>query len=140
MSESDFRGTFCKLAAPLDPVPIENLLTGETGVGMPDVEFIGGWAELKWKSEWPKRPRTPLRLDHYTQDQRDWLMRRWERGERTFLVLQIGQEWFFFSAPAAQRVGYLTRQELRDNATVYFAKKPTSDQVVAVLRGETNSL
>jgi group I intron endonuclease len=127
MSESDTRRNFCKLISPLDPVPVENMLTGDTGVGMPDVEFAGGWAELKNIKTWPSRKTTAVRIPHYTDAQRNWLMRRWNAGGYTCLVLQKGEEWFVWSAPAAQQVGTLTYMDLVATADLYFANKPSAE-------------
>lgn len=131
MAESDTRAEFCKLIAELDPHSIENLLPDK---GMPDVEFAGGWAEMKWLPKWPVRPTTPVRIDHYTDEQRAWLLNRTTKtGEPCWLVLQVRQEWFFFDADAAQEVGKLTYDELVETATRYFPKKPTSQEVVSLL-------
>lgn len=139
MSESDTWAALRPLMAPLDPHRIENLITAEKG--MPDVEYVGGWAELKWiaRSDWPKRARTVVRLDHYTDEQRNFLLRRWNFGEAAWLILQSGEEWFFWNAPAAQAVGTLTREQLQETATYYFKTKPTADQVCTILRKNSNS-
>lgn len=132
MAEKDTRREFIKLAAELDPHPVENLLPSE--VGMPDVNFAGGWAELKWLPKWPVRTTTPVRIDHYTDAQRNWLWNRTSKtGEQCWLVLQVGKEWLFFDAQAAQEVGTLTYEELVDHATRYFPNKPTPEEVVSIL-------
>lgn len=119
------------MTAALDSHPIENLITSEKG--MPDVEGIGFWAELKYKGQWPVRHATPLRLGHYTSEQKSWLLRRATRGEQTWLVLQVRKEWFFFDAWAAQQVGNLCHQELIDCATHYFPIKPSPEEVCRIL-------
>ncbi len=138
MSESDTRATLLKLAAPLDPHPIENLISQEAG--MPDVEYVGGWAELKWiaTDKWPKRAKTVVRIEHYSDEQRAWLLRRWNFGEACWLVLQSGQEWFFWDAVKAQAVGTLTRDELIQTANYYHKTKPTSEVVCWILSRNKN--
>jgi hypothetical protein len=134
MSESKMRQEFCKLIAALDPIKIENLLTGEKGVGTPDVEFVGGWAELKWLKNFPKREGTPIRLPHYTQEQRRWALRRQAAGEDCWLILQIGCEWWVFDADGAQNVGFLDRAGLHEASRQHFLKKPTAQEMCGVLR------
>ena len=130
MAETDTWAAFKKLAMALDPVRIENLL----GKGTPDVNCVGCWVELKWLSAWPKRASTPVRLDHYTDEQRLWLKRRGEAGEPTWLCLQVGQEWFLFRGKySAQDVGKLTYSELVKTADYYWPKKPTPEQFVYAL-------
>lgn len=99
----------------LDPVRIEN----RVGTGFPDVNYIEGWVELKHADAWPKRTGTPLRLDHFTPQQRSWLMRRWWSGGNVWLLLRVAGEWMLFDgATAASRVGRVPRQELYDLAAV----------------------
>lgn len=45
--------------------------------GTPDVQFIGGWIELKFREKWPKRADTTVRIEHFTPQQRVWLLRRY---------------------------------------------------------------
>jgi len=45
--------------------------------GTPDVQFIGGWLELKFLEAWPKREETTVRIEHFTPQQRVWLLRRY---------------------------------------------------------------
>ncbi|MCK5600550.1 hypothetical protein KAR91_01705 [Candidatus Pacearchaeota archaeon] len=45
--------------------------------GTPDVQFIGGWIELKFLETWPKRKETSVRIEHFSPQQRVWLLRRW---------------------------------------------------------------
>lgn len=134
MSEADTWTALRPLMSPLDPHRIENLITSEKG--MPDVEYLGGWCELKWidKSKWPKRAPTVVKLEHYTDEQRAWLLRRWYFGEAAWLILQSGEEWFFWNAPAAQAVGTLTRQQLIDTCTYYHETKPSPEVVCSILK------
>jgi hypothetical protein len=117
--------------AGLDPVRIEN----RVAIGTPDVEFIGGWAELKHADKWPVRG-GPLRLPHPPSPaQLVWLLRRWTRGGAAWLILRVAREWFVFRAPDAfelWRDGRAPKQdELRAVAAGAF-KSP--DEVAAFLR------
>lgn len=129
------RAEFCKLIPSLDPVPLENVLGGDTGPGTPDVELIGAYCELKYDRKWPVRASTIVRIPHYTQEQRAWLLRRWNAGEPTYLVYQVnGVEWLIWKAPEAQAVGTLTRQQMYDTCYRRFTKKPTVDEMTEVFR------
>jgi hypothetical protein len=125
MSEKDMRHTFIKLAAPLDPKPIENIV----GIGTPDVWIVPGAVELKWAREWPARERTALKLDHYTNAQREWLIQRWNAGGGAWLLLQVRTWWLCFDAPAAQKVGFLTKAELVEASSHRSFVKPTTEQL-----------
>lgn len=77
-----------------DARAIENLCQK----GTPDVECILGWIELKWVEKWPARSKTPLRIDHYTKEQRIWARTRVRRGGSCWLLLQVeeGDQWLLF--------------------------------------------
>lgn len=79
-------------------------------------EGVEGWIELKHRHHWPARERTVVRLDHYTQEQRDWLLRRTISGGRAWLLLQVEREYLLFDGVAAQQVGRLTRKGLGELA------------------------
>lgn len=131
MAESQTRSRFMRMIHILDPHPIENMLSIEKG--MPDVEFIGGWAEIKWLPRWPMRKDTPVRIPHYTDDQRRWLRERQAAGERCFLVLQIRREWFVWDADGAQTIGHQTRQEMIDGALAYWNHTPSSEEMLEAI-------
>jgi hypothetical protein len=95
----------------LDMKPVENKLTK----GMPDVNYVEGWLELKWLRGWPPKGGT-VAIPHYTNHQRLWLKRRWERGGRAFLVLQVKNEWFVFCGCDALPVGTIDRTGLMEIA------------------------
>ncbi len=94
--------------------------------GTPDVNFclpegIEGWIELKAVPRWPVRD-GPLRVDHFTKDQRWWLRKRAKYGGRAGLLLRVDSgpkmylllpgEW------AAEELGEVTRDVLEVNALV----------------------
>lgn len=130
------RSTFVKLLAPLDALPVENLLTNPPQCnGTPDVNFMGGWCELKYLPEYPKRANTLVRIDCYHDGQREWGMRRHLAGEPTYLCLLVSpSDWYVWKQPEAQKVGFMTRQEMVDCALFFSKKKPTSEQLCAVFR------
>ena len=66
-----------------------------TRSGVPDVSFgLGGrqgWVELKVLPRWP-RPETPVKMAHFTQLQRVWLVERGRAGGRCFLLLGVERD------------------------------------------------
>jgi len=98
----------------LHAVSVEN----KVGPGTPDINYVEGWIECKWLRSWPKRPETPVRLDHeLTAEQRVWLRKREAHGGVAWVILQCGREWLIFKGSiAADVLGTSTRQELCDHA------------------------
>ena len=113
MSEQAMRQRVVKALKPLDAWSVEN----PCRPGTPDVNYIEGWIELKWKAEWPKRPESVVQLEHFTPQQRLHLMRRWILGGNAYLLLQVDQDWLLFDgATAARIVGLVPRGELEQAA------------------------
>ena len=77
--------------AGLDPVRIE----AKGALGVPDVNFVGGWIELKQLKRWPLRDNTPVRIDLST-GQRAWIKRRTNAGGQVFVALRIGEQQMLF--------------------------------------------
>jgi hypothetical protein len=105
------------LAARLDPVRVENPIHP----GTPDVNLCTGlWIELKCIEGWPARASTPVRIRHYTPQQRVWLYRRWKYAPgSTLLLLEVrsAEQWLLFDGDvAAKVVGRGTTVEHRVNA------------------------
>jgi Mesyanzhinovviridae DNA helicase len=91
------------------------------GRGTPDVNYIEGWIELKWLRGWPVKE-GPVAISHYTNHQRLWLKRRWEKGGKSFLLLQVKKEWLIFAGCDAPPVGTLTREELLSIALMHWQR------------------
>jgi len=94
-------------------VRVEN----SAGIGTPDVNgrVAGGvdwWIELKHSHAWPKRPGTAVRLDHFTVEQKQWLVDRGNAGGNAGVLWQVGREYLFFDWRAAPYLGTVTRPEL----------------------------
>lgn len=136
MSEGTMRRRVVRELRELDAVSVEN----PVHPGTPDVNFIGGWVELKWARRWPERG-GPLRLDHFTREQRVWLRRRWHRGGAAWLLLQVGREWMLFDGEvAAHVVGRSTRGELQRHAAAHWPDGLDSGDLLQMLRrGRTYS-
>jgi hypothetical protein len=72
--------------------------------GTPDVAYIGGWIELKYSRVWPARKDTPLRLPHFTPQQRVWLVEHWMSGGAAWLCVQVGgTDWLVFDGETGGR-------------------------------------
>ena len=98
---------------PLDAIAVENRI----GTGTPDVNFIGGWVELKWLRRWPRSEERVVTISHFTIQQRNWLKRRWRRGGACWLLLQVHHEWLLFTGDvAAAHVGRASTLWLRELA------------------------
>ncbi len=106
-----------------------------TGSGTPDVNYNHGWIELKYKAAWPKREATPLRIEHYTREQRAWAQQRTAAGGRVFLLLKVGEhEWLLFrGATAAEYVGTSPRVELYRTSLARWARLPKQTELASWL-------
>lgn len=124
MSERALRKRVIRALKPLHAVAVEN----GVGPGTPDVNFVEGWIELKQVDEWPRRG-GPLRLEHYTQQQRIWHRQRSAKGGNIFVLLQVGQELFLFDGPTAARyLGIGTRRVLIDASMMFWPRWPGDDE------------
>ncbi len=134
MAESDMRKNLCDRLKKLDAIAVEN----PARPGTPDVNFIGGWIELKWLRHWPKRVGTPVKLDHpLLSGQKVWIRRRNRRGGRAWVMLQCGREWLLFKGDAAcDFLGTSTRQELYRHVYHVWRTGLDADELIAIL--ETN--
>ena len=116
------------VAAKLDPVRVENPIHP----GTPDVNLAPGtWLELKCLPEWPVRPATPVRIPHYTPQQRVWLMRRWKYAPgSTLLLLEVraDQQWLLFQGDvAAKIVGRVNTAQHRMHASAVLGEHELVD-------------
>lgn len=121
MSERSFKNHVLKLLGPLDG---RCIVEHPGHIGTPDVNFVDGWMELKFADRWPPRGGV-LRLEHFTQQQRVWLLKRHMAGGNVWLLLQVGKEWLLFDGQTASRsVGRVTRRELLRMATRHWPTRP----------------
>lgn len=138
MAEGDQRGRIVRMLRAYDAHAVENRVLP----GTPDVEYIGGWIELKWVRRWPKNSDVShVHVDHFTPQQRVWLKRRWRKGGRCFLLLQANQtDWLLFDGEtAAQCVGRVTRPELYLRA-LHFWKGLNERELIEWLTMDLNRL
>lgn len=106
--------------ANLDPVRIENASL----CGTPDVNYLHGWIELKHRKEWPKRESTLVSIPHFTQQQKNFLMKRHNLGGKAFLLLRVEDEWLLFDGlTASYAVGKMCRDDLIRVSLIHTKKK-----------------
>ena len=121
--------------AGLDPVRIEC----DSALGVPDVNCTLGWIELKQVQEkdLPKRATTPLRIPHFTPQQRAWLARRSHFGGKCWVLILIGKDWLLIEGlTAATHLGKVTVKETYSRAShVWKDYNPSKDQLQEALRG-----
>ena len=85
--------------------------------GQPDISYgilkVNGWIECKWKKEWPARPNTAVRFNHFTPQQRLWLRQRGRTGGHCWVLIQVDKEWLLFRWDyAVEHLGTATRDQL----------------------------
>lgn len=109
--------------------------------GTPDVYYMHGWVELKEADEWPVRPSTPLRLKHFTKQQRLWARTHILKGGVSTVLLKVGKlEWFLLDGLiAADRLGNMTREEILSASRLIFNKGLDSGRLFECLTNLTNS-
>ena len=117
MSERKMRQNVCEWLKDLDAFAVEN----PANPGTPDVNGIEFWIELKQLDEWPARDGTPVRIPHYTPQQKIRARKRWQKGGNVFWLLQVHNDWLLLDGNVAaelyssQRYNP-TRSELYDKA------------------------
>ena len=89
-------------------------------VGTPDVNFclaVDYWVELKVQDA-PKRRKTKFKIEHFTMEQRQWLVDRCRSGGNAFLLVQVGVVYLWLRGDiAAVWVGHCTLTELLGKCT-----------------------
>ena len=110
MSELDsMKPRVIKALKKLDAVSVEN----SVGPGTPDINYIEGWIELKWLRRWPARESTIVHLEHYTNQQKIFAVRRRSKGGQCWLLLLVNGQWLLFDgAVAAMKINKATAKEL----------------------------
>lgn len=136
MSESNMRQSITKALKPLHAIAVENPVLP----GTPDVNYVGGWIELKWARSWPVRPDSIVRIDHYTVQQRVFAYKRRKAGGQCWWLLQVKKEWLLLDgAVAALHVNRATRQELIDLAERYWPAGLLTEELLQFLRDTKQS-
>ena len=142
-SESDFWSVVRRNLSPYGR--LVRLESGLTESGIPDVAycFLGsaGWLELKSVAAWPKRPATPLRIDHLTLEQVLFLetwTRHPSRGQAHGLF-RVDRDYLLLDAPLVRAVfeRQVTRTQLVERVVVHgVGTFPTIAIVKTLARGK----
>jgi len=131
MSEKALAGRVVKILKPLDACRVENPCLP----GTPDVNYIGGWIELKQEDKWPVRPDTPLRLHHdLSPQQRIWITRRIEKGGKAYVLMQIARDYIMLDGRvAAEIIGEATQAEIKAAAIFCVSAKELPQALLGLL-------
>jgi len=109
--------------------------------GTPDVYFTltcngrMGWIELKHLHEWPKRPDTIVKIDHYTPQQKSFIRRHGERGALVCLLIQIKKDYFLFGWKNALNVGEIPKEEYFNQCIRHWANRMDYPEFTRILAG-----
>ncbi len=109
------RKNVCEWLKDFDAFAVEN----PANPGTPDVSYVEGWIELKQLDEWPVREDTPVKIVHYTPQQKIRARKRWKRGGNVFWLLQVKNDWLLLDGDVAAELyddGAPTRAELYSRA------------------------
>lgn len=135
-SETNFWTTLKnKLRSDWEPERVENCVA----TGTPDLYYTlkksgkMGWIELKYIPEIPKRETTIVNIEHYTPQQRNWIMRHGSIGATVFLFLQIEKTYILFNWRQAQMVGYLTYNQMLDQSINYWRPMIDRRELLSIL-------
>jgi hypothetical protein len=129
MSESYVRRKIVSMLKELDAQAVENPIRP----GTPDVNYVEGWLELKWLERWPVRGGV-VNIKHFTPQQRIWLKRRWNKGGRVYLLLNVGRDWLLFNGLVASSViGNMNKEELIAVCDKHWHTRINKDELIKEL-------
>lgn len=102
--------------------------------GTPDVEYCHegrqGWIELKVAKK-PARAATPVRIRHFSKEQRLWHRDRVKSGGRSFILVQVEREYFLFTGTlGAVLLDTLDLESMRDMSLAFGNLKKIVDAVL----------
>jgi len=127
-NEHDFKKRVMSALDRVPGVPIDYTLHEGTLIeGIPDVSFgaggRNGWIEAKFIKDWPKKPDTPVRIDHFTGAQRQFLKNRGRAGGRCFVMLGVGStgEVLLFNWRSIDPIGSVPRETLLGHAMLHHS-------------------
>lgn len=131
MSEKFYRQQVVKALRTqgMDPISVEN----KVHPGTPDVNYSGGWIELKVIKDWPILDETPVRCKTFTPQQRIWLRRRWKAGGRAHLLVRIDKEHLLFNGEDAADYFGNTRKEILEDLAIMHTKGLNGQTLVQCL-------
>ena len=137
MSEKGMRRRVIQVLKKLDAIAVEN----PAYPGTPDVWYMEGALELKWARKWPTHEDTPLRMPHFTRQQKLWLAKRWNMGGEAYLLLKVGREWLLFDGLTAGLViGTANKAELRAAAISSWRPSLSERELLRILKNGRSTL
>lgn len=106
---------------------IRNIESPTTMSGLSDCTYSGrnirGWYEAKLLKSFPKRPTTPVRIPHFTNEQRAFIYIEGRQAGYSFLVVQVAKDVFIFDHHKQKKVGFMTKEDMIKNAHRYYKGK-----------------
>lgn len=108
MSETVLRQNIIKILKHRHARSVEN----RCGSGTPDVNYADGWIELKMLKKWPAREHTPVKIRHFTPQQKIWISDRWEAGGAVYLLIQVNKTFLLYNGCDVQEIGSVTRERM----------------------------
>jgi hypothetical protein len=136
-AESKLRTKVVKGLSTLKAFPVEN----SAHIGTPDIYFSEGWIEIKVVKEFPKKETTPIRIDHFTATQREFLERHYRLKKNSFLFVQVEENFFLFDGfTASKEIGTLTKQGFYLKSMRVWNKKINFAELIKIItnRGEND--
>lgn len=137
MNESDVRRKVIQSLRELDARSVENVV----GSGMPDVNYVEGFIELKYLPKWPERASTQVAFPKYYPAQRVWHTERSRAGGNVTLLARIGKDWLLFDGGyAAAFLGGLTKEQMLQDAERVWIGRLNSDEFAAHMRARSERM
>lgn len=123
----------------LDAVCIES---PRTGLGIPDVNFIGGWFECKNLDSWPKGVDTnPVKFKHpLSKEQGVWLYRRAKAGGLAMVCAKVSCSWFFFDGMwIKDKWDKMSRPQMIERADLYMPYKLEKERLLKFIQDRSEN-
>lgn len=107
--------------------------------GVPDLSIhvkesgVNTWIELKAVADFPKRPTSRLKVDHYTESQALFLRQR-----KGWLFIRVRKIYYLFNGEQAWdfwKRGGFTKEEMGGNATAVWYSSVNFKELVEIIEG-----
>lgn len=110
--------------------------------GIPDISFgikgCQGWIELKVLPKWPVKETTIVKIRHFTETQKAWLLNRGCHGGRCYMLLKISssREYLLFDYVQVKiHMDKRTKDELIEGCSAYYKNNIDFDSLALILEG-----
>lgn len=138
MAEDRVRTVVLAALRPLHAVHVENVMLA----GMPDINYVDGWLELKWLKSWPRRPETVVAVPEFKPEQRVFLFNRCRAGGQARVLLRVGKSWLLL--PGQWSAIYLGRSavkvQIEEAAEKYWRNQLAGHELLAYLAARPKSI